>query len=158
MTNNSHKTILYICNKGGHYSQMLRLKSVMSKFNSYIVSDKKEAYKDWEGYGSSIYIDAYNVKKHRLFHFFKNLWQCFRLCIKYKPEYIVTTGAGLAIPMFIAGRILGKRLIFIESRARVYTKSASGKLLGKLANKVIVQLPEMLEVYGEKASYYVTLV
>ena len=87
MINNNHKTILYICNKGGHYSQMLRLKGVMSKFNSYIISDKKEADKDWEGSGNAIYIDAYNVKKHRLFHFFKNLWQCFRICIKYKPEY-----------------------------------------------------------------------
>ena len=130
----------------------------MSKFNSYIVSDKKEASKDWECVGEAIYIDAYNVKKHRLFHFFKNLWQCFKICIKYKPKYIVTTGAGLAIPMFIVGRVLGKKLIFIESRARVYTKSASGKLLGKLSHKVIVQWPEMLEVYGEKANYYGTLV
>lgn len=150
--------VLYICNKGGHYSQMLLLKNVMSKFNSFIVSDKKEARKDWLGAGKAIYMDAYNVKKHRLLHFFKNLWQCFNICIKHKPQYIVTTGAGLAIPMFLVGRMLGKRLIFIESRARVYTKSASGKLLGKLAHKVIVQWPEMLEVYGEKARYYGTLV
>ncbi len=150
--------ILYICNKGGHYSQMLRLKDVMSKFKSYIVSDKKDASKDWQGFGEAIYMDAYNVKKHRLYHFFKNLWQCLRICQKYKPKYIVTTGAGLAVPMFLVGRLMGKKLIFIESRARVYTKSASGKLLGKLAHKVIVQWPEMLDVYGEKASYYGTLV
>lgn len=156
MVNN--KKVLFICNKGGHYSQMLRLKSVVSKFNSFIVSDKKDANKDWEGVGESIYIDAYNVKKYRFFHFVKNLLQCAQICCKYRPNYIVTTGAGLAIPMFIIGRLYGIKLIFIESRARVYTKSASGKILGKLSHKVIVQWPEMLGVYGEKANYYGTLV
>ena len=156
MVNN--KKVLFICNKGGHYSQMLQLKELMSKFDSIVVSDKKNGAKDWDGVADYKCLDAYNIKKIRLPYFIKNIFECFGILIKNRPKYIVTTGAGLAIPMFIIGRLCGIKLIFIESRARVYTKSASGKILGKFSHKVIVQWPEMLRVYGEKANYYGTLV
>lgn len=152
------KKVLFICNKGGHYSQMLQLKNLMNRCDSIVVSDKKNGSKDWGEVAKYKYIDAYNIKKYRFPYFVKNLFECFWLIITLKPKYIVTTGAGLAVPMFLMGRLFGVKLIFIESRARVYSKSSTGKIVGKLSDYVIVQWPEMLNVYGQKAKYYGTLV
>ena len=137
---------------------MLQLKELMLKCDSIVVSDKRNGAKDWEGVADYKCIDAYNIKKIRLPYFIKNIFDCLGILIKSKPEYIVTTGAGLAIPMFMVGKLLRKKLVFIESRARVYSKSSSGKILGKLSNHIIVQWPEMLNIYGSKAKYYGTIV
>ena len=59
--------------------------------------------------------------------------------------------------MVIVGRLLGSKLIFIESRARVYTKSSTGKLVGSFCDKVVVQWPEMLKVY-KNAVYWGELI
>ena len=154
----ANKRVIFICNKGGHYSQMLQLKNLMKKCVSYVISDKKNGTEDWEGAANYRYIDAYNIKKHRLLYFIKNIFECLHLLLTIKPKYIVTTGAGLAIPMFLTGKLLGVKLIFIESRARVYSKSSTGKFIGRFCDHIIVQWPEMLEVYGPKAKYYGTIV
>ena len=40
----------------------------------------------------------------------------------------------------------------------MYSKTISGKLIGGISDKVIVQWPEMVDVYKGKAEYYGTLV
>ena len=152
------KKVIFICNKGGHYSQMLQLKELIKKCDSYVISDKKNGALDWEGVANYRYIDAYNIKKLRLLYFIQNVFECIHHIRKIKPQYIVTTGAGLAIPMFLTGKLLGVKLIFIESRARVYSKSSTGKFIERFCDHIIVQWPEMLNVYGSNAKYYGTLV
>jgi UDP-N-acetylglucosamine:LPS N-acetylglucosamine transferase len=76
---------------------------------------------------------------------------------KYKPTVIISTGSNIAVPLFIIGKMKGCKLIFIETRAKVYSKSVTGKLIGRLANEMFVQWPEMLKLYP-KAKYCGTLV
>ena len=45
-----------------------------------------------------------------------------------------------------------------ENSPRVYGKSVAGNIVTKLADKIIVQWPEMVDVYGGKAEYLGTLV
>ena len=56
------------------------------------------------------------------------------------------------------GKIHGAKTVFIETRARVYGKTITGKILTPIADKIIVQWPEMLKVYKGKAEYYGVLV
>lgn len=150
--------VLYVCNKGGHYSQMLSLKDLMSKDNSVVISDKKGADADFGDCAECYYMPAFNYKKHKIWYLIKNFFQALAIILKFKPDYIVTTGAGIAVPVFVAGKLTFKRLIYIETRARVYSKSSTGRMLSKIADKVIVQWPEMVDVYGGKAEYFGTII
>jgi hypothetical protein len=58
--------------------------------------------------------------------------------------------------MFIWGKLFGSKLIYIESNARVYSKSHTGKIIEPICDKIIVQWPEMLQVY-KNAEYWGTL-
>ena len=49
-------------------------------------------------------------------------------------------------------------MVYIETRAKVYNKTITGKLIGWICDKIIVQWPEMVDVYKGKAEYYGTLV
>lgn len=146
--------VLFVCNIGGHYSQMLKLRELIKQFDSILLTDNKNATIDMKGYAEVIPITAFNFSKHRLYYFILNCLQCFKIWLKHKPYYMITTGAGLAVPAFLIGKLFGSKLIFIETRSRVYTRSTTGKLLYKICDKVIVQWPEMVDVYAGKAEYY----
>ena len=83
--------------------------------------------------------------------------QCFKVLKQFRPKVIVSTGSNVAVPLFWFGKLFGCKLIFIETRAHVYNKSLTGKLVGGFSDVVIVQWREMLDVYN-KAEYYGVLV
>ena len=70
----------------------------------------------------------------------------------YRPKYIVTTGAHTAGPMCCIGKLLGSKIIFIETMANINTKTTTGKYIYKFADLFIVQWEDMLKVYP-KAVY-----
>ncbi|MCC8171360.1 MAG: capsular biosynthesis protein CpsF [Parabacteroides sp.] len=150
--------VLFVCNTGGHYSQMLKLRELMKQFDSILLTDNKSAGADMKGYAEVINITAFNFTTHRPYYFILNFMQCIKIWLKYKPGYLITTGAGLAVPAFLVGKLFGSKLIFIETRSRVYSRSVTGQLLYRICDKVIVQWPEMVDVYAGKAEYYGTIV
>lgn len=149
--------ILFVCNRGGHFSQMMALKELFLEYDSMLVTDTSEVSKSVHLGIPCKYISSFRQQRFQLLFFVINLCQCFRIWVKFRPRVIVSTGANLAVPMFIVGWLLGSKLVFIESRAKVYTKSFTGKFVRRLCNKIIVQWPEMLDVYPE-AKYYGQLI
>ncbi len=148
------KKVLFVCNKGGHYSQMLELKPLMKRYDSYVLTEKKNANEDLEGFAQAMSMDNFNVMEYKLWNFTKSLWRCRKIWKQIRPQYIISTGAAFALPMYIIGKIYGSKLIWIETRAKVYTPTRTGKQICKFCDKIIVQWPEMKKVYGEKADYF----
>ena len=54
--------------------------------------------------------------------------------------------------MCYLGKLFGKKIVYIESYARMNNKSLSGKLIYPIASLFIVQWKEMLKLYP-KAKY-----
>ncbi|PEI96114.1 polysaccharide biosynthesis protein [Bacillus pseudomycoides] len=84
--------------------------------------------------------------------FFINIVLSFWYVLKVRPKYIISTGAGAVIPFCIFGKVLGSKLIFIESFAKVQTPTITGRVLYRFADKFYVQWEELLSVY-EKAEF-----
>jgi UDP-N-acetylglucosamine:LPS N-acetylglucosamine transferase len=72
--------------------------------------------------------------------------------MKVRPRVILTTGAGIAIPCALFGKLYGARLIVVESAARVKELSRTGLFLYQYADLFIVQWPELCSKYP-KAVY-----
>ncbi len=58
-----------------------------------------------------------------------------------RPDAILSTGAGLAVPFFLVGRLLGIRLVYVESVTRTESISLSGRLVYPLATRFFAQWP-----------------
>jgi UDP-N-acetylglucosamine:LPS N-acetylglucosamine transferase len=69
------------------------------------------------------------------------------ILLKEKPDVIITTGAHTCVPMCYLGKIFKKKIIYIESFAKVKTPNLSGKLVYPIADLFIVQWPELLKYY-----------
>ena len=83
---------------------------------------------------------------------FWNMWQSLWILLKERPEVILSTGAGVTIPTCLLGRLLGAKLIFVESGGNVYTPSLTGRLLYHFSDLFLVQW-EPLMVHFPEAIY-----
>lgn len=167
-----NNTVMFACNQGGHFSQMMALKDLFGEYESVLVTDNVHANKSMTALKSIGKIEyamsmanerksfSSNKNKGRLIQL-KSYWrlfgECWKIWEKYSPKVIISTGSSIAVPLFFIGKLKGSKLIFIETRAKVYSKTMTGKLVGKISNKVYVQWPEMLKVYPH-AEYFGTLI
>ena len=150
------KKVLFISSTGGHLNELLQLKSIMNKYDSYLITEKtkstislKEEYKDRISYL------IYGTKHNMLTYPFKLLANCFKslyFYFKIKPDVIVTTGAHSAGPMCCIGKIFGSKIIYIETFANIHSKTVTGRIVYKFADLFIVQWESMLKLYP-KAIY-----
>jgi UDP-N-acetylglucosamine:LPS N-acetylglucosamine transferase len=82
-----------------------------------------------------------------------NACQSLKHIIIERPDVVISTGAGIAIPtMLICKKLLGTKIIYIESAACVEKASKTGSFMYKYADLFLVQWPDMLQYY-EKAIY-----
>ncbi len=82
----------------------------------------------------------------------KTIFIALRILFKERPDVVISTGGGeIAIPFCYVGKLLGAKVVFIETFARVTTRSAAGKLIYPLADLFLVQWETLLKKYGKKA-------
>ena len=143
--------ILFISSTGGHFSELMQLKSIMKKCNYYLVTEKTKTNKNLkEKYGKKISFLIYGTKKQKLIYPFILLINSFislYIYLKFRPKVIITTGTHTAGPMCCIGKIFGSKIIYIETFANRKTKTSTGKLLYKIADSFIVQWDDMIELY-----------
>lgn len=145
------KKVLFISSTGGHLVEMMQLKDMFNDYDYHIITEKtKSNLKMKETYKEKIDFLVYGTKDHMLTYPFKLLYNCFKslfLYFKIHPDYIITTGAHTAGPMCCIGKILGSRIIYIETFANMTTKTITGKCVYKFADKFIVQWESMKKLY-----------
>ena len=145
------KKVLFISSTGGHLKELLELKSLFTKYDSYLITEKtKSTINLKKEYGKKVGYLIFGTKDHILTYPFKLLVNCFislYYFIKFRPKYIVTTGAHTAGPICCIGKIFGSKIIFIETMANSSKKTVTGSLIYKFADLFIVQWESMLEVY-----------
>lgn len=150
------KKVMFISSIGGHLSELMQLKPLFKNYDYCIVTEKNDTtLKLKEEYNNKIYYLIYGARNYMLSYMIKfplNIIKSFYIFFKTNPQVIVTTGAHTAVPMCYIGKLFKRKIIFIETLARVESKSLSGKLINKIADLFLVQNEELLNVY-ENAVY-----
>jgi len=148
------KKVLFISSTGGHFDELLQLKPLFKKYNSYIITEKDKSNESLkEIYGDKMYFLPYGTRAKLCTYIFKYFYlKTVYLYFKIRPKVIITTGTHTAGPMCIIGKIFGSKIIYIETIANTNKKTATGKLIYPIADLFIVQWEEMLKLYP-KAIY-----
>ena len=150
------KKVLFISSTGGHLSELLQLSPLFEKYDYHIITEKDEANKALkEKYGKKIDFLPYGTRSKLFSYIFKYFYLCIKTIYYYfkiKPKVIITTGTHTAGPMCILGKIFRIKIIYIETFENRNKKTATGRLIYKIADLFIVQWEEMLKLYP-KAIY-----
>lgn len=141
------KKICFIASTGGHFEQLMMLKPLMDKYDSFIVTEKT-GYSVIKDDRKVYYLNQVNrQEKTFIFKIITNTFKSIKIFFKEKPDVVISTGALATIPMCIFAKILKKKIIFIESFAKVTSPTLTGKLVYKFADQFYVQWEQMKEHY-----------
>lgn len=144
---NKRKKLCFAASSGGHFEQIAMLNPLMEAYPSCVVTEEtqyKAAIKGQKMY----YLHQVN-RKEALFP----LWMIGNACkslvifLKEKPDMVISTGVLSMIPLCLLAKFFGRKLIFIESFAKVTSPTETGRFLYKYADQFYVQWESMLEFY-----------
>ena len=139
--------VCFAASAGGHYEQLMMLKPLMEEYNSFVITEKtlyNAKAKDEKVY----YMKQVNRReKDFIWKMIQNTWKSIAIYKREKPDVVICTGVLAMIPICLISKLMGKKLIYIESFAKVTSATETGKLLYKFADQFYVQWEPMLKVY-----------
>lgn len=145
-----NKKICFTSSSGGHFNQ---LNILMNKYIGYeqVIITEKSNFAESELRCKNKYLFNTINRNEKLFliKFITYSIKILYILLKERPKLIISTGALLTVPVCYIGKILGFKVVFIESFAKVKTPTLSGRLVYKIADKFIVQWEDMVKFYGE---------
>ncbi|MBI5508197.1 MAG: hypothetical protein HY903_05540 [Deltaproteobacteria bacterium] len=141
--------VAIVSSVGGHLSEVVQLRPIYEKYEHfYILNDAKKLPDFMEG-------RTYFIKhSERDLWTLYNLWECWQILAKERPDVIVSTGAGPAVPAFMVAGRLGIFRLYIESFCAFYRPTLTGRLIHalRLFEKLFYQWP-YLSGFFPKGSY-----
>jgi hypothetical protein len=75
-----------------------------------------------------------------------NTLQSLLILARERPRLIISTGADVAVPTLILGKLMGARIVFIETGGTL-RPSLAGRLVHPFADLFLVQWPEQLAAF-----------
>lgn len=139
--------LCFAASSGGHYEQLLMLKPLMKKYESFVITEKT-VYKSGVQGIKTYFIKQVNRKEKTFIpRMLVNAVRSLKIYRDEKPDVVICTGVLAMLPICLIAKIAGKKLIYIESFAKVTSPTLSGKLLYKFADQFYVQWPQMLDIY-----------
>lgn len=150
MKKRQRKKICLISSSGGHFEQLLMLGKLKNKHDIFIVTEKTRYNKN----DKKINHFLMQVNRKEILFIFKMILILFKslyIFIKEKPDVVISTGVLATIPMLYIGHFFKKKVIYIESFAKINSPTMTGNLIYKkhIANQFYVQWESMLKFYPD---------
>ena len=135
LNSNKQIKICFTCSAGGHFKQALKIADTINYRKYFVTYRSPHLNKIAEQV--KIYFVTHSKRNPILV--LRNAFESLKILLKEKPDLIISTGADVAVPTCILGKLLGKKLVYIESGGQVYTPSLSGRIVYRFADLFMVQ-------------------
>lgn len=139
--------ILFVTSPGGHLGQIVPLQKWWQEHSRSWVTFKQA---DAERALSEEDVTwAFSPTTRNIPNAVRNLGLALRTLRRLRPDVVVSIGAGVSVPFFVAARFLGVRTVFIESIDRITLPTLSGRLCYPLSDVFCIQWEEQRRFYPE---------
>jgi UDP-N-acetylglucosamine:LPS N-acetylglucosamine transferase len=137
--------VLLVCSSGGHLGQLHHLESWWR--------DQDRTWVTFRGADSESLLAgeqvewAHHPTTRNIPNMLRNMRLAVRLLRRDRPDMVVSTGAGVAFPFFVAARLMGVKTAFIEVYDRIDSATLTGRLCYRLTNLFVLQWEEQRANY-----------
>jgi UDP-N-acetylglucosamine:LPS N-acetylglucosamine transferase len=137
--------VLFASSSGGHLAQLLQLRPWWEHHQrQWVTFDLPDARSKLRG---EVMVAAHHPTTRSLRCVVRNLVLAWRVLRAFKPDLVVSNGAGVAFPFFMVARATGVPTIYLEVYDRIETRTLTGRLCRPLATRFLVQWPEQQVLY-----------
>lgn len=142
---NAPPRVCLVCSHGGHLNEMLELRAAFEGCDVF--------YFTYDAPTTRALPRAYRVPNRPLspLAFVRNVLRLLRIFRRERPVLSVSTGAEIALPVLLVGKLFRVPMVYIECGAQVATPSGTGRVMYWLADEFYVQWPELQARYGPRA-------
>lgn len=137
--------VLLVCSSGGHLAQLLCLEPWWSQHErQWVTFDTEDAVSKLEGEQVTW---AHHPTTRSVRNLARNTVLAYRVLSTFRPDVVITTGAGVAVPFFWLHRPFGVASVYLEVFDRIDTPTLTGRLCRPVTDLFLVQWPEQQEMY-----------
>ncbi|MEA3336538.1 MAG: PssD/Cps14F family polysaccharide biosynthesis glycosyltransferase [Chloroflexota bacterium] len=150
--------ILVVLGEGGHTRQMLRLLDQLgpSYDYHYLIAEQDRLSEGKIRFPGEIYqagrprtkvegkTDSSTVAAWQTMRSTSQLWPTMR---QIRPDVVLANGPSIAVPPMVLGKLLGARIVWLESASRVFEMSTSGRIVYRFSDLFFVQWPQLQDQY-----------
>jgi len=146
LSKNKNMKICLAASAGGHLTELLKLADSWQQYEVFYVSTANMVAKKLNRYGPTHVVGECN--REHLLRVFLVLFRCVRVIIHERPNVIISTGAAVGCIMCFLGKLLGAKVVWVDSITNVEWISLSGRMVRHIADLFLVQWPELAEQYS----------
>lgn len=145
---------------GGHVRQLLDLEPLWREFDYFFVTEDTAMGRSIADKHRTEFVPHFAIGQARLGHPFRmlreaarSMWRSLKIISRNRPDFVITTGAGSQLFVALWARLLGARIILIDSFARFDRPSAFARLAGPLAHLRLAQSKESARHWGNARAF-----
>lgn len=137
--------MLLVCSSGGHLSRLFALRPWWIRHERRWVSFRKpDVVSLLEG--ETVAWAAHPVTRN-LPNALRNLRLAWNTLRGFRPDVVISSGAGVAVPFFAVARMLRIPTVYLEAYERVETASLAGRLCYPISDLFLLQWEEQRRMY-----------
>lgn len=91
---------------------------------------------------------AVHPTNRNVLNMLRNACRAWTLLRRERPDAVVSTGAGVAVPFLLVAKLLGIHTVYVESITRIEELSLSGRMVRPFVDEFLVQWPELATASG----------
>ena len=141
------KRICFSSSSGGHFEQLMMLRPLMEKYDSYIVTEKLSYAPDIKDLPVFYVMQVNRTDRFFLLKFAWNAVKSLWIVLTNRPDAVISTGALAAVWMMLWTKLFGGKVIYIESFAKISSPTLSGRIAYRIADQFYVQWESMKKFY-----------
>jgi len=128
---------------GGHISQLLKIVDNWNAHDTFCITTTEVMWDKLRERGK-VYVVGECNRQHPI-RVVKVLVQCIKAVFRERPDVVISTGAAAGCMVCFLSKIIGAKVIWIDSITNVERLSLSGRMVRYIADLFLVQWPELAQ-------------
>jgi UDP-N-acetylglucosamine:LPS N-acetylglucosamine transferase len=130
---------------GGHITQLLKLAECWQNYETFSVTTTDVMVDKLKVYGN-VYVVGESNRQH-MWLVFKVFLKCIKIVFTERPDVVISTGAAAGCMVCFLSKMLGAKVIWMDSITNVERLSLSGRMVRHIADVFLTQWPELAAKY-----------
>ena len=136
--------VMMVGSAGGHLAQLMQLEPWYRRFAvRWITFDMPDAVGHLRG---ADVVWAHHPTTRNVRNLLRNSLLALRQVRSFRPDLVVSSGAGVAVPFFWIGKLFGARTVYVEVIDRIETRTVTARLVSPVTDLLVAQDPAQLEL------------